>query len=289
MQTLDPEETAAAIASYGLDQNPLAAFAFRDRGSDLAYDWHAHDHHQLLYATSGVAQLEVAEARYVLPPQRAAWIPAGVRHRTILSSVDGASVFLPPSSVAFAGDRVRILAVTPLLREMTLYALRWPPPGDVAPDALARSYFETFARMCEEWLRAELRLELPRSNVPAITRAMDYALADPGAATLAGAIAVARLSERTFRRRFAEETGADWRGWLGQARIMAAMALLERGGRVTDVAAEVGFASLSAFAGAFSRMVGESPAAYRRLTQTVGPERLAAFRGRPGAPISGGA
>ena len=271
MRILDSEETSAAIAAHRLDQDRSAAFAFRDRGGDLAYDWHAHEHHQLLYAVSGVAQLEVADARYVLPPQRAAWIPAGVRHRTLLSNVDGASVFLPPASIPRGVDRVRIVAATPLLREMVLYALRWPPPVGGQPVPLALSYFETFAMMCEEWLQADLRLELPRASHPAVARAMDYALENPAAATLTGAIATARLSERTFRRRFTEEAGMDWRSWLGQARIMAAMALLERGGRVTDVAAEVGFASLSAFADAFGRMVGESPAAYRRSAQNSEP------------------
>lgn len=72
------------------------------------------------------------------------------------------------------------------------------------------------------------------------------------------------MSERSFRRAFRRETGTSWQAWLQQARIMAAMARLERGERVTAVASEVGFASLSAFAKAFARAVGERPADYRR-------------------------
>lgn len=262
MHELNEAETAATIAGYGLDDPEAVGFGFRDRGRAVAYGWHAHGRHQLLYAASGTARLETAEARYVLPPQRAAWIPAGTRHRTTLSDVDGASVYFAPDAVAEPGRRVRILAATPLLREMVLHALRWPRGS--ADDPLARHFFTALALLCAEWLRAPLALELSRSDHPAIARAMDYALAAPARASQAGALAAAHMSERSFRRAFRRETGTSWQAWLHQARIMAAMARLERGERVTVVAGDVGFASLSAFAKAFARAVGERPADYRR-------------------------
>ena len=41
--------------------------------------------------------------------------------------------------------------------------------------------------------------------------------------------------------------------------------MLAEGLRVTDVAAEVGYASLSAFAKAFTQLFGMSPTHYRKL------------------------
>jgi len=93
---------------------------------------------------------------------------------------------------------------------------------------------------------------------------MDYALADPGSATQTGAFAVAGLSERTFRRLFLRETGTGWAGLAGQARIMGSGKSAHWGSRVTDIAADVGYASLSAFAKAFAQLIGETPAAFRR-------------------------
>ncbi len=61
------------------------------------------------------------------------------------------------------------------------------------------------------------------------------------------------MSERSFRRHFAEETGMGWQAWLAQARILTAMTALAAGDRVTNVAADTGYASLSAFAKAFAR------------------------------------
>jgi methylphosphotriester-DNA--protein-cysteine methyltransferase len=117
--------------------------------------------------------------------------------------------------------------------------------------------------LCERWLEEELPLFLPRTDHPAIARAMDQALAAPGTACLADAIQAAALSERTFRRTFAREAGIGWQTWLTHARILKAMALLAEGQRVTAVSAEVGYESLSAFAKAFAALTGEAPARFR--------------------------
>jgi AraC-like DNA-binding protein/mannose-6-phosphate isomerase-like protein (cupin superfamily) len=263
MRVLNEIETREALRDLALDAPAGAGFAFSNRARDTFYDWHSHDYHQLLYAITGATQLETAEARFLLPPQRAAWIPAGVRHRTMVSNVDGVSLYFQPASVPAAGERVRILVATPVMREMILHALRWPN-GESEADPVAQSYFTTLALMCGEWLESELPLGLPRAGHPAIARAMDFAAADPGVMNLAGAIAAAGMSERTFRRVFARETGMTWQVWLSQARMMAAMGRLAQGARVTDVAAEVGFASLSAFAKAFTELAGENPTTYRK-------------------------
>lgn len=263
MRRLDQQETTQRLRDYRLDRPTGPGFAFRDRARNTFYDWHSHPYHQLLYAIEGATQVEIADARFLLPPGRAAWIPAGVRHRTLVGDIDGASLYFAPEAVADPGGRVRILHASPLMREMILHALRWPL-GASEHDPLAASFIATLALMCGEWLESELPLRLPSARDPGLARAMDYAVADPGQATLAGALAAAAMSERTFRRRFARETGLTWQAWLTQARLMEAMSLLAAGGRVTDVAADVGYASLSAFAKAFTLLTGEAPTAFRR-------------------------
>jgi len=46
------------------------------------FDWHTHEDHQLAWAASGVLTVLTAESTWVLPPTRALWIPAGLRHET---------------------------------------------------------------------------------------------------------------------------------------------------------------------------------------------------------------
>ena len=41
---------------------------------------HSHGRAQLLYASSGVMSVIVDHASFVIPPQRAVWVPAGMDH-----------------------------------------------------------------------------------------------------------------------------------------------------------------------------------------------------------------
>jgi AraC-like DNA-binding protein len=263
MRHLDDRQTVAALHDYGLDRPSGPAFAFRDMALNTFYDWHDHPYHQLIYATGGITLIETAGARYLLPAGRAAWIPAGTMHRTGVSDHEGASLYFEPASIADPGDRLRILVATPVMREMILHAMRWPQ-GAAGTDRLAASFFATLALMCGEWLESELPLSLPGAAHPGLARAMDDALADLAAASQEKAWAAAGMSERSFRRHFLAETGMSWQAWVGQARGLSAMTLLATGARVTDVAIEVGYGSMSAFAKAFRQLSGESPADYRR-------------------------
>ncbi|MBB2199563.1 MAG: helix-turn-helix transcriptional regulator [Gluconacetobacter sp.] len=263
MRILDDEETHAILRSHGLDRPTGIGFAFRYAARNVLYDWHAHPYHQLIYAAAGPAQIETEQGRHILPQGRAAWIPAGTRHRSLVSDDHGASLYFSPDSVTDTSSHVRILVANPLMREMILYATRWER-GASETDPLADSFLRVLAQLCSEWLEQELKLFLPSTTHPSLRRAMDYALADLAGATQTGAIDHAALSERSFRRLFMRETGLTWQAWLGQARIQMAMGLLIQGRRVTEVAADVGYASLSAFAKAFAQTAGEGPAQFRK-------------------------
>ncbi|MDH7976037.1 AraC family ligand binding domain-containing protein [Sphingomonas sp. AR_OL41] len=41
---------------------------------------HAHDWHQLIYASAGVMTVTTEAGSWVVPPNRAVWVPAGMRH-----------------------------------------------------------------------------------------------------------------------------------------------------------------------------------------------------------------
>ena len=263
MRRLDEYETTARLHAYQLDRPRGPGFGFHDPARDTFYDWHTHDYHQLIYTGAGTTQIETEGARYLLPAGRAAWIPATTRHRTLITDVGGASLYFAPEIVVDRQPRVRILVASPVMREMIVHALRWPL-GMSEVDPVADSFFRTLGLMCTECLENESLLSLPSARHPAIQRAMDSVAADPGGADLAQVLKAASMSERTFRRLFAREAGMTWQAWRGQARIMEAASRLTHGGRVTDVAAEVGYSSLSAFAKAFRELIGESPTAFRK-------------------------
>lgn len=233
-------------------------------GDEAGMAWHSHDLHQLEYALEGVAQVTTDTARFLLPPQQAVWIPAGVEHCSTLTNVKAVSVFFDPAMGLPAGDRVRILAAAPLIREMIRYAQRWPI-GRTASDPMADAFFDALAYLVVEWLDHETPLCLPTTRDPLVAAAMDYTSEHLADATLHDLCATVGTSERTLRRAFVAATGMSWRQYLQESRLMKAMALLaEDDQSVLSIALAVGFDSVSAFTRAFGRYAGETPTAYRR-------------------------
>ncbi|WP_316177504.1 MULTISPECIES: transcriptional regulator FtrA [unclassified Bradyrhizobium] len=75
----------------------------------------------------------------------------------------------------------------------------------------------------------------------------------------------AGMSERTLLRSFKDSTGASPAAWLQQERMARARELLETATlSLADISAQCGYRSLETFRVAFRRIVGTSPAAYRR-------------------------
>ena len=246
-------------------------------GEEVVTGWHHHDLHQLEFAFEGVAQVETETARYLLPPQQAVWIPAGVEHCTTLNKVRTLSVFFDPSLGLDAGGRVRVIPVEPVVREMILHARRWPITREVS-DRSADAYFETLGRLIIAELEHESPLRLPTSRHELVAAAMRYTQAHLDAVTESQLCEAIGTSERTLRRAFVAEAKMTWRQYLLESRLLQAMALLAQpDGTVLSISLEVGFESSSGFTRAFRRHTGETPHAYRRR---VRPALAASASGR---------
>src|SRR5580658_9549178 len=137
------------------DTGVLAGTYSFQAGTETVTGLHSHELHQLEYAFEGIAEVETATRRYLLPPQLAAWIPAGLEHCTTLAKVKTTSVFFDPHMGLVAGDRVRIVAASPVLREMILYAAQWPIHRP-ASDATADEFFAALADVTVEALDHEV-------------------------------------------------------------------------------------------------------------------------------------
>jgi AraC-like DNA-binding protein len=234
-------------------------------GDTLITGWHSHEVHQIEYALHGLVEVETDVAHYLLPPQQAAWIPAGLPHQAVMNAdVKTVAVMFDRDLISDRSDRARIIAVSPLIREMMIYALRWPidrPHGDAVSDG----FFRTLAHLVSEALDHEAPLSLPSSGHPIVAAAMAYTKEHLDSATAEQVSRAVSVSERTLRRLFRESIGLSWRTYLLNARMLRAMALLtEPGQSVQATATTVGFESLSAFTRCFTQFSGESPSGYRR-------------------------
>ncbi|MGP4056882.1 AraC family transcriptional regulator [Mycobacterium sp. 4D054] len=238
-------------------------------GDALITGWHSHDVHQIEYALHGVVEVETDSAHYLLPPQQAAWIPAGLEHQAVMNpDVKTVAVMFDRTLIPDGGDRARILAVSPLIREMMIYGLRWPIDrrgGAAEDEAVSDGFFRTLAALVGEALDHEAPLSLPTSDHPIVAAAMEYTKNHLDTATSEDVSRAVSVSERTLRRLFADSLGLPWRTYLLHARMLRAMALLAGPAQsVQETATAVGFDSVSSFTRAFTQFCGETPSAYRR-------------------------
>jgi AraC-like DNA-binding protein/quercetin dioxygenase-like cupin family protein len=242
-------------------------------GDGLITGWHSHEVHQIEYALHGVVEVETDSAHYLLPPQQAAWIPVGLEHQAVMNpDVKTVAVMFDPQLIPDGGDRARIIAVSPLIREMMIYALRWPidrAHGDDVSDG----FFRTLAHLVSEALDHEAPLSLPTSEHPIVAAALAYTKEHLESVTADEVSRAVSVSERTLRRLFQEALGLSWRTYLLHARMLRAMALLASPGQsVQETATAVGFDSLSSFTRAFAQFCGETPSAYRKRVAGTGVE-----------------
>ena len=240
----------------------VRAGAYPHDGTDLVSRWHAHDLHQVIYAWDGTAEIETERRHYLLLPQQVVIVPAAARHRITLHAVQSVSVFLAPDLLEVHSTRV--LAAVPLIREMIIYASRWPidrPDGD----AVADSFFVTLALLAGELADDPCSLYLPSPADPLVRDAVAFTAAHLATVQEADLGRAVGVSQRTLRRHFRADLGMTWGQYARQRRLLSAMTLLaESRASILEVAIQVGFDSPSAFNRAFRQVTGESPSAYRR-------------------------
>ena len=105
-----------------LDHTPRPVVAI---GTDYSHGHllprHTHRRAQLLYGATGVMQVSTHDGNWVVPPQRAVWIPAGVAHEVLMLGVSTRSVYIEPGAVNL-GDRCQVISVSPLMRHLLMEA-----------------------------------------------------------------------------------------------------------------------------------------------------------------------
>ncbi len=248
--TLDPD---ALPHPFGLAEDLPA----------LLSDWHRHARPQLLYASEGALRLQAADRLVLLPPERAAWIGAGLLHRVeARRPVHLRTVYLMPEDDPAPGA-LTVFQAPPLLREMAKHAGAWGPHPPDLPEV--RPFFQVFAALAARWRSEPLALELPAARSPELARALDHLLARLDRPVgVEDAARAGGLSERTLQRRCQEELGMGLKRWLTQARLLRALELLaDPTLSVGEVAWSSGYQSLAAFSRAFSEALGSPPSAWR--------------------------
>ena len=123
--TRQPDSAAPGAAHPLFRIQPLFHIRQRARRPGERIDPHHHDEAQLILALSGTTQIHTDTGRWLVPPQLAVWIPAGITHRLdVLSGAEMRLLHWHPDALrrwapALPLDREFALRVSPLLRELT--------------------------------------------------------------------------------------------------------------------------------------------------------------------------
>lgn len=242
-----------------MPQRPVTVMAF-DFPQGASTGVHQHPFAQLVHAASGVMRVITARGSWVVPPQRAVWIPTALEHDVhMVTRVEMRTVYVADGELAREPYTSCVVPVSPLLRELILAALQVPRPWPLggAEERLFRLLLDHIS------FHDVVPLHLPLPADPglmAIARALD---ADPAdRRTLAAWAKQQGVSARTLARNFRRETGLSFGAWRAQLRLMRALELLAQRRPVTDVALDLGYDSTSAFINRFRRHLGTTPARY---------------------------
>ena len=221
---------------------------------------HCHARAQLLYAASGVMSVITDEASFVIPPQRAIWMPAGAYHEVTCRSAVSVRTLYVDAGKELPGD-CRVIEVSSLLRALILEAMTLPREYDAAgrDGRIVQLIIDSIAAPSS----ASLCAPMPRDS--RLLRICQALIEDPTRAdSIDDWAAEAFMSRRTFTRSFRDETGMSLAEWRQHVRLLEALARLACGQPVTTIAFDVGYESPSAFTAAFQRAFGVPPSKYLR-------------------------
>jgi AraC-like DNA-binding protein/mannose-6-phosphate isomerase-like protein (cupin superfamily) len=221
------------------------------------FDWHRHHHHQLAWASSGVLTVRSGVEAWVLPPSRALWIPAGVRHETLSEGVATMrTAYVRTSSCSIAWTACTPVDASQLVAQLL---------GFLENDDLEASHRVHAEQLLVDLLRPvasySFQVRMPRDDraLRVATLLVDNPADDRTLATWGLDVGA---SSRTLARAFIADTGLPFARWRTLVRLQRAMEALGSNEPVADVARTVGYESASAFVAAFRRETGITPAKY---------------------------
>lgn len=233
---------------------------------------HRHPWPQITFSAGGLIRVSTARGTIIVPPLRAAWVPAGMEHSIdVVEDADLHTIYLhagQPSDDPCWSECL-VLEMGALLHALMTSLDTGPDLAEGAAGSGNRHESLVAPLLLAELERApRVRMGVPLPDAQhgdKRLRALCQAVlrAPQRSATLAEWAAEAGASERTAARLFRSELGMRWQQWRQQALLAHALPMLARGMPVAHVAAASGYASDSAFTAMFRGAMGRSPRHFR--------------------------
>jgi AraC-like DNA-binding protein len=239
--------------------SPVTALSF-----DLAHGHvipeHSHPEDQLVYACRGIMTVCTREGTWVVPTQRAVWIPARTAHGITMSgAVSMRTLYLKARLVRRLPRTCCVVNVSSLLQELILHACGYAKLS--RRSKIHRHLIDVIVDQLE--IVKAVPLQLPSLSDPRAVRVADILLRDPSdPRSLVEICKKAGASKRTIERLFQQETHLSLGKWRQQLRLMRSLQLLAAGEKITHAALEAGYSTPSSFIAMFRQVLGVSPGRY---------------------------
>lgn len=222
---------------------------------------HKHDWDQLIYAVSGLLEVNSIKGDHLIPSGQAIWIPANQLHS--IATINGAklrSVHLQKGLINQLDKDITVLKVNSLTRELISKASHFP-----FSETINSSFTKQQTRLLNVLVDEITQLEqvplcLPLSNDPLLLPILIWQQKAPDSnKTLQMWSQELGASTKTIARRFDSKLGINFTKWREQLRLHKAIQWLSENRSVTDVALSLGYDSLPAFIQMFKRQTGTTP------------------------------
>ena len=175
---------------------------------------HSHHEHQFVYASTGLLVVDTADGRWVVPPLRGVWVPAGIVHDVTAKAESTMSTLYVDHRVEMAGlEGVTVVKVSALLRELILH---------ITTATLEQAEHERVEAVLLDQLYADpaAPLQIPALQDSRLRSISDQLTNDPtDRRTLHQLGQDVGASERTLQRLFRAETGTSFGQWRTHLRL----------------------------------------------------------------------
>ena len=197
---------------------------------------------------------------WVVPAQRAVWIPARTPHSIVMSgAVSMRTIYLRARMARRLPRNCCVVNVSPLLQHLIIHLCAY---GKLSRKSRVHAHLIDVLIDQLETVRT-VPLQLPSPCDPralrvaaalqcdaAENRSVDWACKQAGA------------SKRTIERLFREETSLSLGKWRQQLRLMRSLQLVASGEKISHAALEAGYSTPSAFIAMFRKALGTTPRKY---------------------------
>jgi len=239
--------------------SPVTALAF-ELAHGHAIPEHAHAEDQLVHACQGVMTVRTNAGTWVVPAQRAVWIPARTPHSLVMSGkVSMRTVYLRARMAKRLPRACCVVNVSLLLQQLILHLCTCEKLS--RESKIHAHLIDVLIDQLDTVQAVPLQLPSPSdARAARVAAALQHDLDD--ARSLERACKQAGASKRTIERLFRQETRMSLGKWRQQLRLMRSLQLLAAGEKISHAALEAGYSTPSAFIAMFRKALGTTPRRY---------------------------